>query len=171
MKILVLRDTHGYLENAENIIDKIGTKMEAIIHLGDYENDVAVLKKKYPFLTFYSVRGNNDYSSKTPEELMLRMGGKRLLLTHGHKQRVYYNFYTISCWAEEQQADIVLFGHTHIPVNDFKGSVYLFNPGSISLPRATQCPTFGILDISESGVIRGSIMEYAGRDLFRLMRI
>jgi len=32
--------------------------------------------------------------------------------------------------------DIFLSGHTHIPTADQKDGIYLFNPGSVSLPKA-----------------------------------
>ena len=104
--------------------------------------------------------GNNDYSWDTPDKKMVFAGGKKLLLVHGHKQRVYWNYDSISYWAEEQGADAVLFGHTHRPVYDDRGRVMLFNPGSISMPRGGTPPTFGILTIEENGRIEGAIMEY-----------
>jgi len=36
----------------------------------------------------------------------------------------------------------------------------LFNPGSISMPRGSTPPTFGILTIEENGRMEGAIMEY-----------
>lgn len=168
MKILVFSDSHGCLENARNVLQRIGGRMEYVFHLGDLDVDAKDLQAEFPQLKFYWVQGNNDYGGNTPSKQMVSVLGKRLLLTHGHKQRVHWNDNTIAYWAEEQGADAVLFGHTHSPVNDSQGHVMLFNPGSISLPRDSHVPTFGILDISETGVIQGSIMEYWDKETFRL---
>lgn len=166
MKILVLSDTHGYLSNARDVLNRIGKYMSAVIHLGDHSYDADDLQTEYPNLPFHIVRGNNDFGSKAPNKLMLPVHGRKLLLTHGHTQQVYWSYDTISYWAEQEGADVVLFGHTHSPVNDIKGHVMLFNPGSISLPRGVPQPTFGILEITEKGNVYGSIMEYINSTTF-----
>lgn len=166
MKILVLSDTHGYLERARHVLARIGDCMEMVFHLGDYDEDAKALAREFPQLPFHYVKGNNDFSPDTPAKKLLRVGGKALLLTHGHKQRVHWNPGTIGYWAEEQGADVVLFGHTHIPLWDDSGRVALFNPGSLSLPRDGGKPTFGILSL-ENGRAEGAIMEYRDENTFR----
>ncbi|MBQ3568485.1 MAG: metallophosphoesterase family protein, partial [Anaerotignum sp.] len=104
MKILVLSDTHSYLDNARNVLKRIGDKMDMVFHLGDHDADVLELQKEFPKLPFHYVKGNNDYLIDTPSKKMVRVGGKNLLLTHGHKQRVHWNPDTISYWAAEQGA-------------------------------------------------------------------
>lgn len=167
MKFLIISDTHGYLKNAMNIIEKIQDRIEGVMHLGDHDTDAEALSKKYPGLNFYWVKGNNDYSSETPEDRLLKIKGKKILLTHGHKHHVHWNYEKISYYAEEQEADLVLFGHTHVPLNDRGGRVWLFNPGSISLPRMSTIPTFGMVEFTENGRIDCSIMQYLGKDNFK----
>ena len=140
--------------------------MDMVFHLGDHDADALELQKEFPRLPFHYVKGNNDYLMDTPSKKMVRAGGKNLLLTHGHKQRVHWNPDTISYWAAEQGADVVLFGHTHMPVWDDSWHVALFNPGSISLPRGGGLPTFGILTI-ENGKVEGAIMEYWNAEHFK----
>ena len=166
MKILILSDTHSYLDHARNVLKRIGDKMDMVFHLGDHDADALELQKEFPRLPFHYVKGNNDYLMDTPSKKMVRAGGKNLLLTHGHKQRVHWNPDTISYWAAEQGADVVLFGHTHMPVWDDSWHVALFNPGSISLPRGGGLPTFGILTI-ENGKVEGAIMEYWNAEHFK----
>lgn len=165
MKILVLSDTHSYLENARNVLRRIGNRMDMVFHLGDHDEDALELQREFPRLPFHFVKGNNDFGIDTPSQKLVQAGGKTLLLTHGHKQRVHWNPDTISYWAEEQGADAVLFGHTHRPLWDDGGRVVLFNPGSISLPRGG-LPTFGILTI-ENGRMEGAIMEYWNAEQFK----
>lgn len=153
MRALVISDTHRYLDNAEKVIERY-SDIGIVIHLGDLVEDVEKLKKKFKEKEFYYVAGNNDFSSNIPYEKMIEIEGKKILLTHGHRQRVNYNMLSISLWGREQDADVVLFGHIHQPVYDESMGIMVFNPGSISLPRSTQYPTYGILEVTESGIVR-----------------
>jgi len=160
MKILVLSDTHGYLVHAREVLRRIGDQMDMVFHCGDMDMDAMTLAEEFPELPFHFVKGNNEYMSQSPREKMVCVKGKRFLLTHGHKQRVHWDFNTIGYWAEEKRANAVVFGHTHRPFCQQNGKVFLFNPGSISMPRDGVLPTFGILEMDENGILRGSIMEY-----------
>jgi putative phosphoesterase len=52
-------------------------------------------------------------------------------------------------------ADIVLFGHTHIPMIDLVDDrIYAVNPGSIEQPRQSgRLPTFIIMEIDNKGEV------------------
>lgn len=166
MKILVLSDTHGDISNSEHILKFYSNAIDMVFHLGDHDGDAKVLQKLFPELQFHIVSGNNDFFSGTPANKMVFANGKKLLLTHGHKQRVNWNYNTISYWAEEQGADMVLFGHTHAALNEKIGNVLVFNPGSIYLPRDTRIPTFGLIAIEEDGTITSVVMEYHSEKKF-----
>lgn len=164
MKVLVISDTHRFLENAEDLLSIYSGKIKDVIHLGDMVNDCKSLMKKYGNFNFYSVAGNNDYDVAVPYETMVTLGGKKLLLTHGYRQRVNYGLLSLGLWAEEKEADAVLFGHIHQPVAEYFNNVLICNPGSLSLPRNTDFPTFGILDIDkESGAMDFALMGYMGK--------
>ena len=170
MKILVLSDTHAYLENARAVLARLQGKVDAVFHLGDHDDDAVALQQEFPKLPFHYVKGNNDYRVDTPSQKLVRLGGKNLLLTHGHKQRVYWNYDTISYWAEEQGADVVLFGHTHLPYEAYiasdseeEKSVWLFNPGSISKPREGK-PSYGIIDIFVRNGKRSVLLSHGTTD-------
>lgn len=152
MRALVISDTHRYLDNAEKVIERY-SEINTVIHLGDLVEDVKKLKREFKDREFHYVAGNNDFSGNVPYEKMITLGGKKILLTHGHRQRVNYNMLSISLWGREHEADAVLFGHIHQPVLDESMGIILFNPGSISLPRSTQSPTYGILEVTESGIV------------------
>ncbi|MFV0315011.1 MAG: metallophosphoesterase [Anaerotignum sp.] len=158
MKILVLSDSHGQIDKAKAILEKLEKQIEMVFHLGDYDEDAGALGSMFPDLVIHYVKGNNDRRMDTPSHKVVFAKGKRFLLTHGHQQNVHYNLHTIAYWAEEQEADAVLFGHTHVALNDNTGRALLFNPGSITLPRDGRDCTFGIITI-ENGKIEGSIME------------
>ncbi|WP_317855607.1 metallophosphoesterase [Chakrabartyella piscis] len=159
MKLLIFSDSHGRIDAAKSIIAHLEGKVDGVMHLGDHDTDAERLQKMFPSMPFYIVRGNNDFGGTAPAHRMVTLGGKRLLMTHGHKHRVHWNLQTIAYWAQEQLADAVFFGHTHYPTKEESGGVLICNPGSISLPRDSRIPTFAILTI-ERGRMEVAIMEY-----------
>lgn len=149
MKILVASDTHGNLRNIIKVIND--TKdIDRIIHLGDYERDVEELQKLYRYPIDY-VQGNCDFISYAPEVKMLDFHGVRLLITHGHLHDVKWEYDTILEAGKENNANIVLFGHTHVSMVKNIDNITLMNPGSISLPRDGKGCSFGVLEIENDG--------------------
>lgn len=150
MRILVISDTHGYtkevIEAAKNI-----EKLDMLFHLGDYVEDGVKISKELG-LESLVVRGNGDYHHmEYNNDEILEIKGKKIMLTHGHNYNVSYNLQGIYYKALEMNVDLILFGHTHIPVNEREGSLIIMNPGSASFPRGfKKDKTFGIIDIGES---------------------
>lgn len=149
MKILVISDTHGKIDEALNLIKNMD-KPELIIHLGDYVEDGEKIEKETG-IKVELVRGNGDiFNRKYEDDRLLEIGGKRIFLTHGHKYRVKYHILNLLYKAEELKADIALFGHTHVPLIVKEDSIMVMNPGSISFPRGYENPkTYGIIDIDK----------------------
>ncbi len=150
MKILVMSDTHGHKANIEKALQKY-PDIDCIIHLGDYARDAEHLKK----LTdkeVYSLKGNCDVSSDAKQELVLTVDGKKILALHGHQQCVKTSLLPLGLYAIQKGADLVLFGHTHIPVEEPYADVILYNPGSLGEPRGRK-PSVGIIAI-ENGKIK-----------------
>ena len=50
MKILVLSDTHAYLENARAVLARLQGKVDAVFHLGDHDDDAVALQQEFPKL-------------------------------------------------------------------------------------------------------------------------
>lgn len=133
MKILVISDSHGMRRQLEKVINKAG-KIDMLIHLGDVETDVEYIRK-YAGCETHIIRGNNDYNVDVPNEEILQIGKYKVWLTHGHRYHVNWDLETIADEAAGIGMDIVMFGHIHVPLVEYRGSVILVNPGSISLPR------------------------------------
>ena len=54
--------------------------------------------------------------------------------------------------ALENQVDVVMFGHTHVPFIDIGPDITILNPGSLSYPRqADRKPTFLLMEIDKEG--------------------
>jgi len=46
------------------------------------------------------------------------------------------------------EANIVLFGHTHVPYLEKVGGVWFMNPGSPTYPRGGSRPGYGLIEIN-----------------------
>ena len=133
MKVLIVSDTHGYEGNMWKAIYR-EEPVDMFIHCGDIEHMPTELKK-YFTCPVHVVKGNNDYMLRLPEVERFEIAGYRVLLTHGHHHNIYRNQDAMFYYGEENQVDIVMFGHIHIPVIARSRGVTILNPGSISLPR------------------------------------
>ena len=98
---------------------------------------------------FLQVRGNCDWGSTLPSVGEITLEGRKIFYTHGHLHNVKYGLYQIVCAARERKADILLFGHTHVPLTDYEDGLYLLNPGSLHGSQGT----YGILDITPAGIV------------------
>ena len=61
----------------------------------------------------------------------------QIIQTHGHLFDINFNFQKLDFWAQEEDADICLYGHLHVPNAWMEGKTLFLNPGSISQPRGT----------------------------------
>lgn len=153
MKIIVFSDSHGYSINLDKVI-KMHQDANMFIHLGDGEIEFQNLVTMYPHLKMYHVAGNCDYNSLHPNELILNADFNiKIFATHGHRYYVKYSLEAIKSSAIENGCQIALFGHTHERFNSYEDGLYIMNPGSISCPRDTNKPSYGIIDISKAGII------------------
>ncbi|MCI7805035.1 MAG: metallophosphoesterase family protein, partial [Oscillospiraceae bacterium] len=59
--------------------------------------------------------------------------------------------------ARSMGADIALYGHTHERFCAYEDGLYIMNPGSTSCPRDGRKPSFGIIDVSPSGIMTNII--------------
>jgi len=134
-RVGVLSDTHRdetAIRLAMGRLQAVGP-LDALCFLGDCASDLDAIKACLPpaqKTAVYAVRGNNDVFSDLPDELTVSLGGKRLLLVHGHRQRVKTHRLSLLLHAERREAEIALFGHTHRPECGYERGVLLLNPGA-----------------------------------------
>ncbi len=143
MKIMVLSDSHGLINEVVQIVDHF--KVDRIIHCGDF----CVEATTPPFTTMLKVRGNCDFAIDVPLKKVIEWQGLRAIVVHGHKYRVKESYLQLSYLAEEEKADIVFFGHSHQPVSFLEKGTLFLNPGSIYRPRGYATPTFVIVDLEK----------------------
>lgn len=142
MKILVLSDSHGTMSNMEWALEL--EKPDCAMHLGDCARDARRLAERYPQIPVYAVPGNCD--GPMPGEPLLRvevLGGVRIFLTHGHAYGVKRGLLALSLAAREAQADVALFGHTHLAFCRTVDGLWLLNPGACGAGRSS----YGVIEI------------------------
>lgn len=144
IKVLVVSDSHGDVENMCRAVERERPQM--VLHLGDGWRDAELLMERYPDLPMEKVPGNCDYRVYEPAERLIMIGGKRVLLCHGHTQGVKTDLGMLLRTALERDADVVLFGHTHKPFDDIRRGVVMLNPGSIGNYAR---PTYGTLTFAD----------------------
>lgn len=153
-RILIMSDTHGRSRDAEKVLRKVG-KLDFMIHCGDVSGDEDYLRScafEYCECPCTIVAGNNDFFGGLPKEETIRYEGHTIFVTHGHQYGVYYDLERLKKKGREVGADIVCFGHTHVPLIDNSDkSMLLINPGSLSLPRMSREKTWAMLEIGADG--------------------
>lgn len=136
----VISDTHGLLR-PEALEALRGA--DHIVHAGDIGDPeiIRALEKIAP-VTF--VEGNNDSGDGT-DIVRATIGGMRLLLTHilprphAPDRRVIESL-------RAEPADIVVFGHSHLPHDEMIDGVRWFNPASAGPRRFDYPVAVGIID-------------------------
>lgn len=152
-KYLVFSDSHGRDEKMLMIVDRHKDEIEGIFFLGDMENSGDMLRNSFPG-PVYMVRGNCDWSLQAPAFQVFRLHGHTVAMAHGHRQHVNMGIDTLKYWAQEKEADVVMYGHTHVPFVEQTSVMTVLNPGSISRPRQSgHIPTYAMIDFMENGEI------------------
>jgi putative phosphoesterase len=140
MRIGVIADTHGLLRpEAVEVLRGV----DAIVHAGDVggEHVLDGLRALAP-LTY--VEGNNDDSEGT-DIARVTIGGLRILLTHIlPRPRKLHQRVIDSLRAKP--ADVVIFGHSHLPHDEVIYGVRYFNPASAGPRRFDYPVSLGIID-------------------------
>ena len=127
-------------------------KAELFIHLGDCVSDLENATIIFPEIQYLNVKGNCDFGSDTPVDGETVIKGKRIFFTHGHAYHVKSGYSIAIGEARRRNADILLFGHTHMPFSTYEDGLYIMNPGSIGHPKEGAA-TYGIIDITDAGVV------------------
>ena len=154
MRILVFSDTHKSIDECIVTINNI-PGVDMVLHAGDHCSDAKELQKAFPEIPVKFVKGNCDFSD-APVELLVEAEGKRIFITHGHMYNVKseYNYDAIKERGKELNADVIVFGHTHIPYNEKFADFAVLNPGSIKYGR-----TYGVIEV-ENGKIGTAVCDF-----------
>jgi putative phosphoesterase len=140
IRIGIISDTHGLVHPR---VPELFANVDAIVHAGDVggEHVLRALRALAP-LTY--VDGNNDDASGE-DILRTTIAGVRILLTHilPHPHRPSPR---VVASLRELPADLVVFGHSHMPHDEVIHGVRYFNPGSAGRRRFRNPVAAGLLE-------------------------
>ncbi len=126
VEIGIISDTHGLLR-PEAVLALEGCA--EVLHAGDVCSERIVGELAELVAPCHAVRGNCDADPGLPGFVLRALGGSRVLVHHGHQP-----------FDEEALApDVVITGHTHVPLIESRGGVLRINPGSAG-PRRFRLP-------------------------------
>jgi putative phosphoesterase len=142
VKLCIISDTHARtIDEIPAAVRKALSEADLIIHAGDFTRE-AVLDGLLSMGKVKAVSGNMDSAelkSRLPQREVFQVSGRKIGLTHGSgapwgiADRVRQQFADV---------DVIIFGHSHEPCNNYIQGVLLFNPGQAR-------DSFGLLNIDD----------------------
>lgn len=160
MRVAVLADTHAprRWRGCPPAVAELLRGADVILHAGDVCT-AAVLDELAAFAPVRVVYGNNDgpdvVAWGAPETLELDLDGLRVGMIHdsgpaaGRTARMSRRF---------PMADLVVFGHSHVPLDRTSDGVRIFNPGSPTDRRSQPRGTAGVLLIERGRLVQAQIV-------------
>jgi putative phosphoesterase len=149
----VVGDIHGNLAGLQAALNQMG-RIDGLLFTGDGYRELGELETGLN-LTVIGVAGNCDFCSSYPEEQLFKVADYQLLLTHGHRYNVKQGLTRLALAGQAAAADLVIFGHTHQPLDDCWQKVRLFNPGSLYQGRSSAGSGYGIIELDRAGIRTG----------------
>ena len=155
----MLSDTHVRRGSSRRLPDGVYDALETadvILHAGDVVIG-ELLDELSGFAPVHAVLGNNDHElfGLLPETRSFTLAGLCVSLIHdsgptaGRERRMARRF---------PESDIVIFGHSHAPLDAVGLGQRLFNPGSPTERRGQPRHTFGLLELDEGQVVSSRIV-------------
>ncbi|WLR48523.1 metallophosphoesterase family protein [Halobacillus litoralis] len=155
MKIMVLSDTHmpkKAKQLPERFLEEL-VDVDAIIHAGDWQT-LELYETLKDYAPVYGVYGNVDaeeIQSEFPAKQMLEWEGYRIGLVHGHGEKKTTEKRALEAFKDDG-VDVLIYGHSHIPVLRYFKKTLLFNPGSLTDKRRLPMYSFGKISLTKDGI-------------------
>jgi uncharacterized protein len=163
MRAVVLADTHipDFARVLPSGLISSLRRADLILHAGDVTS-AAVLDQLADYAPVHVAMGNRDRQEVAAwgaqSEVQLQLDGVPVAMVHdsgprvGRERRLTRRF---------PHSRLIVFGHSHIPVDTRTGEVRFFNPGSPTWKRMQPLPTYGLITVT-SGRVRTRIVELLG---------
>ena len=158
MRVVVIADTHVRQGGRRKLpVAALAhlRRAEVILHAGDvleqwFLDDLAELAP------VHAVLGNNDTGLDLPERLQLDLAGVRVGMVHDSGTRTGREARLASWFASCQ---LVVFGHSHAPLDARGHGQSLLNPGSPTDRRIQPHHTLALLDLDDARIGRIQIVD------------
>jgi hypothetical protein len=160
MRIVVLSDTHAprrWRTCPPRVAEHL-RGADLILHAGDVCT-AAVLDELAEYAPVVAVAGNNDGPDVTAwgaaETAALDIERLRVAMIHDSGPKTNRLPRMRRMFPE---ADLVVFGHSHIPLDESGYGLRIFNPGSPTDRRRQPAGTIGVLDINQGRLTGAAII-------------
>ena len=144
MRIAVISDTHDRLP--AHVAEAIA-EADEIWHLGDVCAPQILAEIEKLGRPLRVVRGNCDSYSGWPMMLDFEVEGVRVHLEHIPSREV------------EEDCDLFLHGHTHVPRDEMLGGVRFLNPGCITRPNRGAPASYAWLHLAGGGSVEWNVVR------------
>lgn len=156
MRLGVVSDTHKHILNLNKAIDFLrGQDVSMFIHLGDDYTDPDETAER-DFLRVPGVFSDVYTDVRVPNRIIKNVVGWRLLLTHtvsSHPNDLPDDLKPEDV-IREKRADIVLYGHTHLPEIRQEEGIIFINPGHLkNEDKRGFPPTFAFVELTINRVL------------------
>jgi putative phosphoesterase len=160
MKIVAISDTHAprRWKSCPPRVAEYLRQADLILHAGDVCT-ASVLDELAQYAPVHAVLGNNDGPDVAawgaPETLDLDLAGLKVSMIHdsgpsaGRLRRMCRRF---------PEADLVVFGHSHIPLDESADGLRILNPGSPTDRRRQPHGTIGLLTVAGGRLERARVV-------------
>lgn len=161
MRVAVLSDTHAprFWKRCPPAVAAHLEGVDLILHAGDVCTP-GVLDELSAFAPVRVVLGNNDGPDVAawgaPETAELELAGLRVAMIHDSGPRTNR---LPRMRRRFPSADLVVFGHSHIPMDVEEDGFRIVNPGSPTDRRRQPFGTMGLLEIADARLVSARILE------------
>jgi putative phosphoesterase len=148
VRIGLISDTHGKLRAQ---VLELFDGVHLILHAGDI-GDQDIITELETIAPVHAVHGNTDgweLSHRFAETVDLTVEGTRIIVAHGH--RLGSPTPTLLRRAFPG-ADVIVYGHTHVPLIDRAHRPLVINPGAAGPARFKLKPSVAILELPSLAV-------------------
>ncbi len=152
MKILLISDVHTSYDKLEECLHREEKNIDAVIFTGDGIDIVEDFEYIYRNIPFYKVAGNIDYMSIEDREKVIEILNKKIFITHGDSYNVKSSLEELKRKAKVLEADIAIYGHTHIYNHDIEDGIHYINSGSVSKEKQNNVSTYSIMNVTEDSI-------------------
>jgi putative phosphoesterase len=152
MNIGVISDTHmpKHAKQLPKALIQGLQGVDLIIHAGDWQT-LEVYNELIKIAPVDGVAGNVDSAEiveRFGHKKILRFGSFTIGVVHGHGTNKTTEKRVIDAF-KNNRVDLIIFGHSHIPLSKDCEGVWLFNPGSPTDKRRQAQFSFGILTLDK----------------------
>jgi uncharacterized protein len=177
-KLLVFSDTHGSISSLNTVMNWAKERLPpndticCAAFLGDGLSDIGRSAEATGFFCDWKVIcGNNDYRTTAPEAAVFDFCDYRFFMCHGHRHSLYGGFHSLVAAARNSQANVVLYGHTHVPSYKNIDGLLFVNPGSVGRPRSRAGASFAVIECAPNGQLTVEFWGIGDKGKIKMLKI